>query len=122
MPLPKLTPNLERVIIWKLRSDPNDYDIISIVKYNLLLFEILIRNDYAVGDRFVADFTGHTASTIARNNPLIISKFLSLYQVFQISGFFFYFMKKNSRVLIRAVLLVAILLTRHHLLIFYFLY
>ncbi|XP_044260261.1 alpha-tocopherol transfer protein-like [Tribolium madens] len=81
LPLPKLTPNLERVIVWKLRSsDPNDYDIISIVKYNLLLFEVLIRNDYAVGDRFVADFTGHTAATIARNNPLIISKFLSLYQ------------------------------------------
>lgn len=80
--MPKLTSNLERVIVWKLRSsDPNDYDIINIVKYNLLLFEILIRKDYAVGDRFVADFTGHTAATIARNNPFIVSKFISLYQV-----------------------------------------
>jgi len=81
LPLPRLTPNLERVIVWKLKnSDHKDYDLTSIGKYNLLLFEILIRNDYAVGDRFIADFTGHTASSITRNNPIIISRFLSLYR------------------------------------------
>ncbi|XP_063930058.1 clavesin-1-like isoform X2 [Zophobas morio] len=61
-PLPQLTDNLERIIIFKVKNAAlaNENDILNFFKYCLFMNEFAIRCDYSLNVRLVEDLEGLT--------------------------------------------------------------
>jgi hypothetical protein len=82
LPLPKLTPNLERIINMKiLKLDPEDYDIREIIKLDLAIEEMCLPYDSSVGLRYLFDFSGFTLRHLTRINPILLAKHITLIEV-----------------------------------------
>ncbi|RZC37481.1 CRAL TRIO domain containing protein [Asbolus verrucosus] len=81
LPMPKLTPDLERINIMKLtNSDPNRFNIYDTVKCNLAMEELALRYDYAVGDRFVVDYADLSLQHLSKLNPVVLTKDITLFE------------------------------------------
>ncbi|KAJ3643781.1 hypothetical protein Zmor_026469 [Zophobas morio] len=79
LPMPKLTPNYERVFIMKLiNTDIEAYDIIEITKLELAVTEVTMQYDDSIGVRYVIDFAGFTLKHLAKWNPVVIHKLVTL--------------------------------------------
>jgi hypothetical protein len=79
LPLPKLGPNLERIVNMKiLKPDPEDYDILEIVKLDLAIEEMCLPYDSSVGVRYLFDFSGFTLRHLTRINPIPLAKHITL--------------------------------------------
>ncbi|KAJ3629986.1 hypothetical protein MTP99_014345 [Tenebrio molitor] len=79
LPMPKLTPKLERIIIMKiLKPEAELYDIMEVIKNNLATTELLFKYDDSVGVRYLYDFQGFTLRHMARMNPVPIIKQISM--------------------------------------------
>lgn len=56
LPIPKLTPNLTRVVIIKIaETDPNRYNTPDFIKHHLAIQELCLQYDYSIGTRFIYD-------------------------------------------------------------------
>ncbi|RZC37480.1 CRAL TRIO domain containing protein, partial [Asbolus verrucosus] len=81
LPMPKLTPDLERINIMKLmNSDPNRFSIYDAVKCNLAIEELALQYDYAVGDRFVVDYADFSLQHLTKFNPVVLAKNITLFE------------------------------------------
>ncbi|KAJ3643782.1 hypothetical protein Zmor_026470 [Zophobas morio] len=79
LPLPKLTPNYERVIIMKLiNTDIEVYDMLELIKLDLAVTEVTMQYDGSIGVRYVIDFGGFTLRHLAKWNPLLLNKHVTL--------------------------------------------
>ncbi|XP_044262712.1 retinol-binding protein pinta-like isoform X4 [Tribolium madens] len=79
LPLHKLTPNYERVVIMKLIIvDPKVYDILSGFKFALAVNEMMLRHDCSLGVRFIMDYTGFTLKHLAKWNPILMLRCYNL--------------------------------------------
>ncbi|XP_044262715.1 alpha-tocopherol transfer protein-like isoform X2 [Tribolium madens] len=79
LPLHKLTPNYERVVIMKLINlDPKCYDLTSVCKFALAVSEMMLRHDGSLGVRLLIDQTGFTLRHLARWNPVHLLRFYNL--------------------------------------------
>ncbi|XP_068915812.1 alpha-tocopherol transfer protein-like isoform X2 [Tenebrio molitor] len=79
LPMPKLTPKLERILIMKiLKPEAELYDIMEVIKINLATTELLFKYDDSVGVRYLYDFQGFTLRHMARMNPVPIIKQISM--------------------------------------------
>ncbi|KAJ3643788.1 hypothetical protein Zmor_026476 [Zophobas morio] len=79
LPMPKLTPNHERVIIMKLiNRDAEVYDMKELIKLDLAVTEILLQYDDSIGVRYVIDFGGFTLKHLTKWNPVLLLKNVTL--------------------------------------------
>ncbi|KAJ3646638.1 hypothetical protein Zmor_024216 [Zophobas morio] len=79
LPMPNLTPNLERIVIMKIMNpSPIAYDIYEVIKVNLGIEELSLQHDYSVGIRYLFDFSGFTLNHLLRINPLPLGKHINL--------------------------------------------
>jgi hypothetical protein len=79
LPMLKLTPNLERVVLVKLLdTDPDRYNLLDFIKLSFLLEELCLQYDYSIGTRFIWDLEGITLKHTLKWNPLVLSKYVTL--------------------------------------------
>jgi hypothetical protein len=58
VPLPQLTPNCDRVILYRLlSSNPTHYDPLNICKMNQMVIEIRMSEDYCRSDIYIFDLS-----------------------------------------------------------------
>lgn len=79
-PLPKLTDKQERLYVFRV-IDSDKFTGINTMLYGLLLFELNITYDYAVGDHFIADWSGFNFNAMKTLEPTAIQKFIIIHQV-----------------------------------------
>ncbi|XP_068915296.1 retinol-binding protein pinta-like [Tenebrio molitor] len=78
LPMPKLTPSLERIVIVKfLDTDPDRYSIPNFIKLHFAIEELCLRHDYSIGTRFVYDFEGTVLKHTLKWNPITLAKFMT---------------------------------------------
>ncbi|RZC38351.1 alpha-tocopherol transfer protein-like [Asbolus verrucosus] len=81
LPMPRLTPSLERINILKLKNaDLDQYDIYKVIKTDLAIGQLALQYDYAVGDRFIVDFEGFTLGHLTKFYPVPLAKHVTLFE------------------------------------------
>mgnify|MGYP005986095065 FL=1 len=71
-----------------INTDIEAYDIIEITKLELAVTEVTMQYDDSIGVRYVIDFAGFTLKHLAKWNPVVIHKLVTLIEV---SVFILYF-------------------------------
>ncbi|KAJ3643791.1 hypothetical protein Zmor_026479 [Zophobas morio] len=75
LPMPKLTPKLERVIIMKLMDvNPDIYDLEEFLHLSLAIAELNLQFDESIGIRYIFDFEGFSTKHILKFNPILAAK------------------------------------------------
>jgi hypothetical protein len=75
-PVPQLTPNCERVVMYGLLPlDGTDWNILHAIKLFILLMEIRISEDYCSSDIFVIDYSNLTLGHMSKVTPSYLKKF-----------------------------------------------
>lgn len=78
--LPKLTPSLERIFIFKLiDTDPEIFNVPDSCSYFLSLVMLCTYHDYAKADHFILDWEGFSFSHFKKMEPNTVAKFFALY-------------------------------------------
>ncbi|XP_063903674.1 clavesin-1-like isoform X2 [Zophobas morio] len=81
LPLPKLTPKLERVILLKLKdTNPDIYDVEEYIHFNLAMTELSLQFDDSIGIRYMFDFEGFSFKHLLKFNPIPIAKHFEFIQ------------------------------------------
>lgn len=77
-----LTKNNERITVMKLvNTDVAAYDLFKVIRAEVAVGDLTLRYDYAIGDRFVADFAGFSFGHLQKFNPLLLAKVIKNFQV-----------------------------------------
>ncbi|XP_063904775.1 uncharacterized protein LOC135123829 [Zophobas morio] len=82
MPMSKLTPNLERVVILKLLNTNSDiYDAEEYFKFIVAIAELSLQYDDSIGTRYIFDFEGFSLKHLVKFNPVLLAKLFTFIQV-----------------------------------------
>lgn len=87
MPLPKLTPNLYRIVVTKFRDpNPDHFDVLETLIYSFYHIEIRLREDYNLSLIFIFDCEGVNASHLLKLTPTLLKKVVFISQVITVGN------------------------------------
>lgn len=82
VPLPKTTPNLNRVFLFTfLDTYQEEYDPIACFLYIMCLVEVRLKYDYKVGDINVTDMKNLRFNLLNKLTPMMLKNMLDIIQV-----------------------------------------
>lgn len=90
MPLPKLTKDFYRVLVFHFTKEcPEDYNPTSVINFTTGVYELRYLEDISLGVSFIVDCSNINLNHVLRVSPILLKKVNALFEV-QVHKIFYY--------------------------------